>query len=80
MRLLSSWLTIILLLVVAITLPGCTAKPEIKYIDVPYEVKVPVKCVVPKSKCDFNRTTDTEVISSLLECIVDMKHSQAVCQ
>jgi len=80
MKSLSSWLTIILLVAIAIMLPGCAAKTEIKYIDVPYEVKVPVKCKVQKASCDFNKETDTEVISALLECIIDMKHNQALCQ
>ena len=63
-----------------LTIQACSVKPEVKYIDVPYEVKVPIKCVVPKAQCDFNRTTDTEVINSLVECIVDMKHNEEVCK
>jgi len=65
------------------TFSGCcigTCEPEIRYVDKPYEVRVPVKCVVPKAHCDFNRTTDTEVISSMLECIINLKRSEKVCQ
>ena len=58
----------------------CNTKTQIKYVDRPYKVYVPVKCKVPKAKCDFNRTTDTEVISSLLECIIEMKRNEEVCQ
>lgn len=65
---------------VVLTIQACSTKTQIKYVDVPYEVKVPVKCVVPKAECDFNRTTDTEVINSLVECIVDMKHNEEVCK
>jgi len=63
-----------------LTFQACNARPEIKYIDKPYEVKVPVKCKVPDSNCSFNRETDTEVISALLECIVDMKRNEDVCK
>lgn len=66
---------------VLLTLTACSSKQvEYKYINVPYEVKVPVKCEVPKTYCDFNRTTDTEVIDALLECIVDLKKSIEVCK
>jgi len=80
MRNISPWIIIIALLVILVLFTGCVAKTEIKYVDVPYEVKVPVKCVVPKASCDFNKVTDTEVISSLLECIIDMKHNEKVCR
>ena len=66
---------------VLLTLTACSSKQvEYKYIDVPYEVKVPVKCVVPDTYCDFNRTTDTEVIDALLECIIDLKKNSEVCK
>lgn len=66
---------------VLLTLTACNSKQvEYKYIDVPYEVKVPVKCKVPNTYCDFNRTTDTEVIDALLECIVDLKKNSEVCK
>ena len=59
---------------VLLTLTACSNKEiEFKYIDVPYEVKVPIKCVVPDMYCDFNRTTYTEVIDALLECTIDLK-------
>jgi len=80
MQNITSVVFLILLLLIAFVMNGCAQQPEIKYIDRPYEVKVPVKCVVPKAKCNFNKPTDTEVISSMLKCIVDMKHNQEVCQ
>ena len=61
------------------TFSGCASKSIVKYVDKPYEVKVPVKCVVPDANCTFGRKTDTEVISALLECIVDMKRNSEVC-
>ncbi len=64
-----------------LTLSSCSKpEPEIRYIDKPYEVKVPVRCVISNAECDFNRTTYTGVISSMLECIVDMKHNEGVCK
>lgn len=56
------------------------AMPSIRYIDKPYEVKVPVKCIVPDANCSFNKETATEVVASLVECIVDMKKNEEVCK
>lgn len=71
-----------MLLVVCVTLimTACSFKPQVKYVDKPYEVKVPVKCVVPDANCSFDRETDTEVIAAMIECIVDMKHNEEVCK
>ena len=69
-----------LILLSSLTLISCSCKPEIKYVDKPYRVNVPVKCIVPDSNCSFNRKTDTEVISSMLECIIDMKHNEEKCK
>ena len=55
-------------------------KPTIKYVDKPYRVNVPIKCIIPDSNCSFDRATDTEVISSMLECIVNMKRNEEVCK
>jgi hypothetical protein len=64
----------------SLILTACNCKPKIEYVKVPYEVKVPVKCKVPDTYCDFNQSTSTEVISSLLICIVDLKRNQEVCK
>jgi len=63
-----------------VTFSGCAVKPVVKYVDKPYEVKVPVKCVVPDVNCTFDRETDTEVISALLECLIDQKRASEVCK
>ena len=65
------------------TFSGCcigTCEPIVKYIDKPYAVEVPVKCKTPDVNCSFNRDTDTEVISALLECIIELKKSSDVCK
>jgi hypothetical protein len=67
------------MLFVILIFQGCSNK-EIVYVDKPFEVKVPVKCLVPKTECDFNRETDTEVIHSLQECIVNFIENAKVCQ
>ena len=68
------------MLFVTLTLANCISpKPEIRYIDKPYEVKVPVKCIVPKTECDFNRKTDTEVIAAMMECIINLIKNSEVC-
>jgi len=69
------------MLSVILTLSSCSeCKPDIIYIDKPYEVKIPVKCVVPDANCSFDRNTSTGVISSLVECIIDMKKNEEVCK
>ena len=69
------------MLSVILTLNSCSeCKPEIRYVDKPYEVKVPVKCNVPDANCSFDRNTSTGVISSMLECIIDMKKNEEVCK
>ena len=55
-------------------------KPTIKYVNKPYRVNVPTKCVVPNSNCSFKKDTDTEVISAMLECIVEIKRNEEVCK
>jgi len=59
---------------------SCSTKREIRYVDKPYRVNVPIKCSVPDANCSFDRGTYTEVINSILECIVDMKHNEEVCR
>ncbi|WAK43878.1 hypothetical protein IAPFLPAM_00018 [Sulfurimonas phage SNW-1] len=72
---------VLLMVFVLLTFQACSeCKPQVKYVDKPYEVKIPVKCVVPDANCSFDRNTSTEVISSLLECIIDMKRNEEVCK
>jgi len=68
------------MLFVILTMTGCSWCTRTEYINVPYEVKVPVQCVVPDANCSFDRNTSSGVITSLLECIVDMKRNQEVCK
>lgn len=63
-----------------LTFQACSVKPEIRYVDKPYRVNVPVKCIIYDANCSFNRPTDTGVISAMLECIVDMKHNEEKCK
>ena len=72
-------LSYILMLFVISTITGCSWCTRTEYVNVPYEVKVPVKCVVPDANCTFDRNTSNGVITSLLECIVDMKRNAEVC-
>ena len=65
---------------VILTFQACTTKPEIRYVNKPYRVYVPVKCIVPDSNCSFNRKTDTGVLSAMMECIVDMVHNEEKCK
>ena len=58
---------------------GCCEK-QIIYRDHNVTVKVPVKCKVPKVKCDFNRSTYTEVIGALVECVKKQRAAAEVCR
>ena len=73
-------LKMLLMVFVVLTLTSCSWCTKTEYIDVPYEVKVPVKCIVPDANCNFDRNTSTEVISALVECIIDMKHNAQICK
>lgn len=57
---------------VLLTLTACSNK-ELVYVDRPIYVKIPTKCDLTFINCDFNRESDSEVISSLIECIIDLK-------
>ena len=70
---------LILLLISLIT--ACSKpKPQTKIVYRYKEVKVPVKCKVPEVYCDFNKSTSTEVINSLLMCIIEQKRAMEVCK
>jgi len=73
-------LKIVSMLFASLILTACSNQPIVKYVDKPYEVKVPTKCVVPDANCSFDRNTLTGVINSLLECIITMKRNEEVCK
>ena len=68
-----------LMVSVALITTAC-CDPKIEYVDRPVEVKIPVKCRVPDTYCDFNRTTDTEVMASMLECIIELRKASEICK
>ncbi|MFY4767445.1 hypothetical protein ACOTV5_02305 [Aliarcobacter butzleri] len=72
-------LKLLLILSVLLLFSGCSTK-EVVYVDRPVEVKVPVKCIVPETHCNFNKETDTEVLFSLRKCIEDLKKNSEVCK
>lgn len=72
-------LKILLIASVLLLFSGCTQK-QIVYVDRPVEVKIPVKCIIPITHCDFNKETDTEVITSLRTCVEDFRKNSEVCQ
>ena len=57
---------------------GCSEK--ILYVDRPVKVYIPTECIIPEIHCDFNKITDTEVISSLRTCIEDLRKNISICQ
>lgn len=59
---------------------GCC---ETKYIDVPVEIKVPVKCIVPhpkKESCPTPELNDAEFVVKLAECVLAWEDAAKVCQ
>lgn len=77
---------VILSLLIILGFSGCGCKQEeleAYRVTHPYykDVKVPVKCVVPKTDCSIDRNaTRVEVVYELLECILEMKKAEKVCQ
>lgn len=67
-----------LMIFATLAISGCTK--EVQYIDRPYEVKVPVKCIVPETKCYPNQPTYTEEIKEMRLCIERYKEAAEVCR
>lgn len=72
-------LKLLLILSVPLLFSGCVKK-EVVYVDRPVEVKIPVKCIVPETHCNFDKETDTEVLFSLRKCIEDLRKNSEVCR
>ena len=74
-------LKILLAVFVTFLFSGC--EWCIKRVEVPIEVKVPVKCIVPipkKESCDLHGLNDVEVIAKLVECVYAYQDASKVCQ
>jgi len=69
----------ILIMVITILLTGCSCKePEpIRVIETVY-VNIPVKCILPKVKCDLNGNGYVPTVK-LLECVIEQKRALEVC-
>jgi len=60
---------------------GCASVPKVEYVERYNEVKVPVKCVVPDTKCIIDKNaTSTEVIAAMRLCIEEYKRNSEVCK
>lgn len=66
----------LLMIFVLLGISGCSEKV---YVDRPIEVKVPVKCEVPKVVCTAGQATYTEEIREMRLCIERYKQAVAVC-
>jgi len=71
--------SIALVLSTMIAFNGCGCTPEVRYVDRPVEVKVPVKCKMPEVYCDFNGTGSEPAIKAF-ECIITQKRAMEVCR
>ena len=60
-----------------LTLTACAEK---QYVERYHTVKVPVLCETPDVYCDFNRSTYTETIGAMMECITDLERANEVCK
>ena len=76
-RILRNSLMILGVMVISIFFSGCTEKV---FVDRPVEVKVPVKCQVPKVECFSNQKTYTAEIREMRFCIERYKQAIEVCQ
>ena len=75
----SKILLVLVALLISITFSGCGEK--IVYVPEPYEVRVPVKCIVPDTDCTITKEmNDSEVVIELMKCIIDLKKAQEVCK
>ena len=70
-------LKVFLMMFVILSFNGCSQK---EYITKTVEVKIPVQCITPDVYCDFNKSTYTEVVESLVMCIDKYKLSNEVCK
>jgi hypothetical protein len=52
-----------------------------RVVKVPYEVKVPVACVIPDAKepCSTKGKNDVETVIEITRCYFDLKDRAAVC-
>lgn len=75
-------LKLLLIVLAALTLTlfsGCAAK-EVVYVDKPYEVKVPVKCVVALPDGEINQSlNDSEKLVEVLKYISKLHKNIEVC-
>ena len=73
-------LTLLALLNIA-TFSGCGCKPivQTEYVNVPYEVKVPIKCKMEPVNCELGGT-NTEVAVKAYECIALQKKTIDSCR
>jgi hypothetical protein len=73
--------SILLTLFVILGFSGCTTK---EYVKVPYEVKIPQKCYVPKTKCasrdQLNDMNASSIVEEMYRCIQQYKEDAKVCQ
>lgn len=71
-------LMIFLLMFAFLGFSGCTCKPKV--VTKTIEVKIPVKCKVPETKCSFDGMNNTEIITELIRCTYAHKEAAKVCQ
>lgn len=69
--------TIYLMLFAPMVFSGCAQNTV--YVDRIVEVKVPVKCVTPKTFCDKEGSLREGSMNELLSCIYELRESKKVC-
>lgn len=67
-------------LLILILFSGCATKEVIKYVDRPVEVVVETKCTIPETKCEKLTGTIINKLSQAMQCIINLRESQKVCQ
>lgn len=70
-------LSVVLMMLLSLTFNGCAEK---QYITETKEVYIPTKCIIPEVKCDIQKTTYTEIVQDLVQCVVKHKEARKVCE
>jgi hypothetical protein len=75
-------LKLLLILLLILTLfSGCFCEPQIEYVKVPYEVKVPIKCVVELPDGEINQSlNESEKYIEVLKYISTLHKNVEGCK
>lgn len=62
----------LLMLFVMLIFSACT-KTKVEYVDREVKVYVPIVATIPMVDCDFNKSSDADVVIELYRCLYDTR-------